>query len=118
MTHRLHRLSTLLPVLGFALVLLIPAAAFAQEGDQGNRTLNIHGTLTDEGVECRALRGDDGQLYTLTGDLGGFQTGDRVRVRGKIAERTFCGQGTTIVVEDIKADKSKASKDKDGEDDG
>ncbi len=107
MRHRLHRHPTLLPVLGFALLLLISAAAFAQEGAQGNRTLHISGTLTDEGVECRALRGDDGQLYTLTGDLGGFQTGDRVQVRGKVAERTFCGQGTTILVEDIKAVKSK-----------
>jgi hypothetical protein len=107
MTHRLHRLSTLLPVFGLALALLASGAVFAQEGAQGNRTLNIRGTLTDEGVECRALRGDDGQLYTLTGDLGGFQTGDRVHVRGKVAERTFCGQGTTIVVEDIKADKSQ-----------
>ena len=106
MTHRLHRLSTLLPVLGFALLLLVSAAAFAQE-ESANRTLNIRGTLTDEGVECRALRSDDGQLYTLTGDLEGFQTGDRVHVRGKVAERTFCGQGTTIVVDDIKADKPR-----------
>lgn len=107
MKQRIHRPLTLLPVLGLALALLISGAALAQEDAQGNRTLNISGTLTDEGVECRALRANDGQLYTLTGDLEGFQTGDRVRVRGKVAERTFCGQGTTIEVEEIKDVKDK-----------
>src|SRR5262245_56665179 len=108
MRQRLHRLSTLLPVFGLALLLMVSAAAFAQEEAQGKGTLNISGTLTDEGVECRALRANDSQLYTLTGDLQGFQTGDRVRVRGKVAERTFCGQGTTIEIEEIKSFKDKA----------
>jgi ribosomal protein L19 len=108
MTHRIHRLPTFLPVLGLALALLVSGAAFAQEGNM----LNIRGTLTAEGAECQALRGDDGKLYTLTGNLEGFKTGDEVHVRGRVAERTFCGQGTTIVIEDIKGDKSQ------GEDNG
>src|SRR5690606_21232975 len=44
--------------------------------------VTVTGTLSREGAECQALRGDDGQLYTLSGDAGGFEPGDRVRVTG------------------------------------
>lgn len=97
-----------LPIL-VAVALLVAASSvvLAQDPPPGaqQRSVQVTGVLTDEGVECRALRGDDGQLYTLTGDLGDFQTGDRVRVVGKVAERTFCGQGTTLEVQNIKAAK-------------
>jgi LysM repeat protein len=61
----------------------------------------ITGTLTREGVECPALRGDDGRLYTLAGDIERFRPGDRVRVEGRPAEVSFCMQGTTIEVRRI-----------------
>lgn len=67
----------------------------------GGGTVTISGTLTAEGVECPALRGNDGRLYTLTGNVGPFRPGDRVRVRGRIAEVSFCMQGTTISVDAI-----------------
>lgn len=106
-----NRISTILPILGLALMalLLVSGAATAQQNDKG-KVVNIRGTLTAEGVECQAFRGDDGQLYTLTGNLGGFQTGDEVRVRGRIAEVSTCQQGTTLTVESIKADKSQGRK--------
>jgi len=64
--------------------------------------LRITGTLTGEGVECQALRGDDGRLYTLAGAaLEGLENGDRVTVTGERAELSFCMQGTTINVADI-----------------
>jgi hypothetical protein len=56
------------------------------------------GRLTDEGVECPALRGDDGVLYTLTGDLSAFKAGDEVLVEGSLPEMSICQQGTTIQV--------------------
>jgi LysM repeat protein len=60
-------------------------------------TVSVVGTLTREGVECQAMRGDDGKLYTLPGDLPrGFGPGDRVRVVGEVAEASYCQQGTTI----------------------
>ena len=58
----------------------------------------VRGTLTDEGVECQALRSKDGELYTLLGDLNGYKIGDEVVVCGHVAEISFCMQGTTIVV--------------------
>jgi hypothetical protein len=68
----------------------------------------VRGKLTDEGVECQALRGMDGQLYTLLGDLNGFKNGDEVIVCGNIAEISFCMQGTTIIVTWIGTEASKA----------
>lgn len=59
------------------------------------------GMLTTEGVECPAMRGDDGQLYTLVGDLGGFKPGDRVRVRGELMLISTCMQGQTIRLSSI-----------------
>ncbi len=62
-------------------------------------SMTVVGTLTREGVECQAMRGDDGRLYTLTGDLPRrLRAGDRVRVAGQVAEVSFCQQGTTISV--------------------
>jgi hypothetical protein len=61
----------------------------------------VVGTLTNEGVSCQAMRGDDGQLYTLTGNLGAFRPGDRVVVVGPIPQSSICMQGTTIRVNTI-----------------
>jgi hypothetical protein len=100
-------LKTILPML--ALLLALSSLALAQgkpaeekvkpEGKQDMITLV--GVLTDEGVECQALRARGNQLFTLTGDLGGFQVGDRVRVVGSVAEVSTCQQGTTVVVRSI-----------------
>jgi len=58
--------------------------------------LCVRGKLTDEGIECPALRSDSGELFTLVGDLNGFQNGDEVIVCGTIAGVSICMQGTTI----------------------
>lgn len=117
-----YRLKTFLTLLVFALVLLTAAGVDAAQGNKdksknkdkndevtAGQMINVRGTLTDEGVECQALRGDDGELYTLTGDLSGFENGDRVKVRGTVAEVSICQQGTTIEVQSIKDDKSQGN---------
>lgn len=71
------------------------------------QTVCVRGELTDEGIECQALRADSGELYTLVGDLKGFKIGDRVYVCGTIAEISFCQQGTTIGVTWISKDAPK-----------
>lgn len=73
------------------------------DGDGDGRGTEVTGVITNEGVECPALRGEDGRLYTLAGDTGRFGPGDRVTVRGPIAEMSFCMQGTTIEVRLIRA---------------
>lgn len=72
-------------------------------GHEGGHTVRVTGRLTDEGVECPALRTAAGELYTLAGDTGDFGRGDRVEVEGTIAEMSICMQGTTISVERITA---------------
>jgi hypothetical protein len=73
-------------------------------GDDAEEELvTVRGTLTDEGVECQALRTAEGELYTLTGDLGGFETGAVVEVEGRIARFSICMQGTTLTVESIES---------------
>lgn len=81
--------------------LVVPAAAAEVTQESETEIVTVTGVLTDEGVECQALRGDDGRLYTVAGDLEGFASGDRVRVEGRIAEMSFCMQGTTLTVERI-----------------
>ncbi len=63
--------------------------------------VRFEGTLTSEGVECSAMRGEGGELYTLVGDIAGPNPGDRVCVEGTVAEFSICQQGTTINVERI-----------------
>jgi hypothetical protein len=56
------------------------------------------GEITDEGVECLAMRDTDGFLYTLIGDTSGLQAGQGAVVQGRYVEASTCMQGTTIEV--------------------
>lgn len=79
--------------------LLPPAPGDPAEPPHGTR---VSGVLTAEGVECQAMRGQDGELYTLVGDLEGHDDGDAVHVSGEVQEVSFCQQGTTIEVHYIR----------------
>lgn len=70
-------------------------------GEPASGTYRVAGTLTDEGVECPAMRDDSGRLFTLSGNLHGFGPGDTVIVDGTIAEMSMCMQGTTIEIQGI-----------------
>ncbi len=64
--------------------------------------VTVRGTLTREGVACQAMRGDDGKLYTLVGNLPNrMRPGDRVRVVGRVADASICQQGTTVNVDQL-----------------
>lgn len=64
--------------------------------------LTLTGRVTAEGVECATMRGAEGELYTLTGELGDVAPGDLVEVQGTLAEMSFCQQGTTVAVERLR----------------
>ncbi|KQT69631.1 MULTISPECIES: LysM peptidoglycan-binding domain-containing protein [unclassified Aureimonas] len=72
-----------------------------EPGRGPDRGFTVSGLLTREGVECPALRSADGELYTLSGRIGGFRPGDTVTVSGRPTQRSICQQGTTIEVERI-----------------
>jgi len=73
-------------------------------------TICVKGKLTDEGVECQAFRNTTGELFTLMGDLNGFQNGDEVIVCGTIIDISICMQGTTIGVSWIGKEAPRALK--------
>ena len=58
----------------------------------------VRGRLTDEGIECQAMRGADGRLYTLAGNLGGLAPGAQACICGTVAELSTCMQGTTLAI--------------------
>ena len=78
-----------------------PHAADNNAASNDGTAVTVVGRLTSEGVECQALRGDDGQLYTLLGDIGALPVETRVRVLGKRLEFSSCQQGITIRVQSI-----------------
>lgn len=59
------------------------------------------GAITDEGVECTAMRDTDGFLYTLIGNVGSVAAGDSVVVDGTYVETSICQQGTTLQVVNV-----------------
>ena len=56
----------------------------------------VSGVVTDDGVECRAMRGDDGVLYASPGLPGEIEAGDRIEVRGTEMGDSTCQQGVTL----------------------
>ncbi|HZF13487.1 MAG TPA: DUF5818 domain-containing protein [Thermoanaerobaculia bacterium] len=103
----------------------LAAAILRQDGDAGNTgnagdtdntdntrdpgkgkgEISVRGTLTAEGTECQALRGTDGRLYTLTGNLRGYNVGDRVQVVGTRPQASTCQQGITLSIKHIEHEK-------------
>jgi hypothetical protein len=59
------------------------------------------GPVTTEGQRCPAMRGETGELYTLSGDYGEVEPGDHVVVQGVLTETSVCGQGATLEVRRI-----------------
>lgn len=59
------------------------------------------GEVTDEGVECLAMRDTDGYLYTLIGATEGLEEGSPVVLQGRFVEVSTCNQGTTIEVVEV-----------------
>ena len=91
--------------LGLIAFLVGPFLPF--EGAKAQDVIHVSGTFTDEGVECPAVMGDNGVLYTLTGDVSGFEPGDRVELVGAPAEVSVCMQGMTLDVQAIQPESVK-----------
>ncbi len=59
------------------------------------------GRITDEGVECLAMRDGDDFLYTLIGEVGDLEPGDPVVLQARYVEMSVCNQGTTLEVVEV-----------------
>lgn len=71
--------------------------------DDADQSITVTGELLSPSATCPRLAGDDGRVYALAGSLGQFETGDRVRVTGELAEVSICNQRRTIEVERIRS---------------
>lgn len=71
-------------------------------GEAGD-PIRVHGKVTEEGVECPAIRGPFGTLYTLAVSEFDHGPGTELMVEGRIAGVSTCMQGTTIDVESVSA---------------
>ena len=63
-------------------------------------TITLSTIMTDEGVECPAVRGADGELYTIPDMPEAFSVGDKLNIEvpdPMKAMVSFCQQGQTIV---------------------
>lgn len=79
-----------------------PAATPSPSPPPARGGLTVTGIVTDEGVECPALRSRSGELWTLAGSLGRIAKGDRLIVEGREAEVSACMQGRTLLVDRIR----------------
>jgi hypothetical protein len=68
--------------------------------DGGGERIDVTGVLR-EGPECPIIRTDDGEVYSLVGDLDDFGSGDHVRIVGRIVEVSICMRGTSVEVRRI-----------------
>ena len=62
-------------------------------------TRTLKTVMTSEGVECPAVRGDDGTLYTIPSIPHNFEAGDRLNIiieNPIVPMASFCQQGETI----------------------
>ena len=62
--------------------------------------VRLRGAL-DEDVDCRLLRADNGQVYSLSTRLPRFHNGDRVCVRGTLTQNSGCLRTPMIEVADV-----------------
>jgi len=58
--------------------------------------VTVEGAI-ESGAECPMLATAEGRRFSLAGDLKNFTAGDRVCVRGRVAESSFCMSGEAVI---------------------
>jgi hypothetical protein len=87
---------------GRLVALARPVQVVESDNDAQDEQITVTGELLAPTATCPRLAGDDGRIYALAGSLRQFETGDRVRVTGELAELSICNQRNTIEVERIR----------------
>ena len=73
-----------------------PGGGTAHPADE----VRLRGAL-DEDVDCRLLRADNGQVYSLSVRLPRLHNGDRVCIRGTLTQNSGCLHSPMIEVADV-----------------
>ncbi len=93
---------------GLGIVLLTGLSACKDETPlpaklKSGQSVTVQGEI-QAGAECPMLAAGE-RRFSLAGDLGKFRVGDRVCVRGHVAENSFCMSGeATIAITAIGAE--------------
>ena len=72
--------------------------ALADASTARARVVCLRGQLAASQGDCQTLRADNGDSYSLVGNLEGLKVGDRVYAAGTIADESFCGTNRTVVL--------------------
>ncbi len=72
-----------------------------EPGEGVPERLRLEGRV-DEGVECPVLRTPDGDVYSLLSESIRFTPGAYVEITGRPVEMSFCMQGTTVEVIELR----------------
>jgi hypothetical protein len=93
------------PLLLTLLIAGLIAVLFLATGcapDGSGETVQVSGILTGPGTGsgelCQTMTSEDGELYSLTGDLGDVQSGDLVEVTGTLGDDDECDEGIVVHV--------------------
>jgi hypothetical protein len=95
------------PLLLTLLIAGLIAVLFLATGcapDGSGETVQVSGILTGPGTgpgaggACQTMTSEDGELYSLTGDLGDVQSGDMVEVTGTLGDDDECDEGIVVRV--------------------
>ena len=62
-----------------------------------NIVLAIFGLVSNQDVECRAIRTDNGSLFTIASLPNEIAVGDRLSVEGNLQTDNICQQDTTLI---------------------
>lgn len=87
---------------GRTLALSRPVQVVDRGDDDRDEQITVTGVLLDPTATCPRLAGDDGRIYALAGNIRQFDTGDRVRVTGELADTSICNQRRTIDIDRIR----------------
>ena len=81
---------------GLVTLLVAPLVGCAASRPAAGQLVMVKGELS-VGAECLMLVSRNGRKYSLTGNPGRFKIGDRVCIRGRVAETSICMAGETTV---------------------
>jgi hypothetical protein len=89
-------------MIGKAMILgIVLTAVGCAHNPRPGQVVTVRGELS-AGAECLMVTSSDGRRYSITGNPGNFKIGDRVCIRGKVAEMSICMAGeATVSIEAI-----------------
>ena len=87
---------TVASVLAFVLMTIAGCREELPAKLKPGQSVTVQGAI-EAGAECPMIATSDGRRFSLAGDVKTFTAGDRVCVRGRVAEAAFCMSGEAVI---------------------